>query len=158
MRRARLFWILSLMLGLGVQLAAAQSYPSRPVRLIAPSSPGSGVDIVARIVGQKLSENLKQQVLIDNRAGAGANLGAEIAAKAAPDGYTLFMGTPAHAINASLYRRLNYDIVKDFVPISLVTTGQYVLVVHPSLPVKNVKELIVITVVISTMLFEAMYT
>ena len=111
---------------LGAQLAPAQSYPSRPIRLIAPSSPGSGVDIVARIVGQKLSENLKQQVVIDNRAGAGANLGAEIAAKAAPDGYTLFMGTPAHAINTSLYRRLNYDIVKDFAPISLVTSGQYV--------------------------------
>ncbi|HSN40326.1 MAG TPA: tripartite tricarboxylate transporter substrate binding protein [Burkholderiales bacterium] len=125
-----------------VLAAGAQSYPVRPIRLIAPSSPGSGVDIVARIVGQKLSENLKQQILIENRAGAGANLGAEIAAKAAPDGYTLFMGTPAHAINMSLYHRLNYDIVKDFIPISLVTTGQYVLVVHPSLPAKNVKGLI----------------
>ena len=134
--------ILALVLMLGAQLAPAQSYPSRPIRLIAPSSPGSGVDIVARIVGQKLSENLKQQVVIDNRAGAGANLGAEIAAKAAPDGYTLFMGTPAHAINTSLYRRLNYDIVKDFAPISMVTSGQYVLVVHPSLPEKTVKELI----------------
>jgi len=134
--------ILALALMFGAQVAPAQSYPSRPIRLIAPSSPGSGVDIVARIVGQKLSENLKQQVVIDNRAGAGANLGAEIAAKAAPDGYTLFMGTPAHAINTSLYRRLNYDIVKDFAPISLVTSGQYVLVVHPSLPARNVKELI----------------
>lgn len=126
----------------GVLLAGAQSYPTKPVRLIAPSSPGSGVDIVARIVAQKLSESLGQQVVVDNRAGAGANLGAEIAAKAAPDGYTLFMGTPAHAINAGLYRRLNYDIVKDFAPISLVTTGQYVLVVNPSLPAKNVKDLI----------------
>jgi len=142
MFHACLIRILALALMLGAQLAPAQSYPSRPIRLIAPSSPGSGVDIVARIVGQKLSENLKQQVVIDNRAGAGANLGAEIAAKAAPDGYTLFMGTPAHAINTSLYRRLNYDIVKDFSPISLVTTGQYVLVAHPSLPVRNVKELI----------------
>ena len=141
MERVTLPRIFALLL-FGVQVAAAQSYPSRPVRLIAPSSPGSGVDIVARIVGQKLSENLKQQVVIDNRAGAGANLGAEIAARAAPDGYTLFMGTPAHAINTSLYRRLNYDIVKDFSPISLVTTGQYVLVAHPSLPVRNVKELI----------------
>lgn len=142
MFHAYLVRILALALMLGAQSAVAQSYPSRPIRLIAPSSPGSGVDIVARIVGQKLSENLKQQVVIDNRAGAGANLGAEIAAKAAPDGYTLFMGTPAHAINTSLYRRLNYDIVKDFAPISLVTSGQYVLVVHPSLPARNVKELI----------------
>ncbi len=134
--------LLGVFLSCPVLAAGAQSYPVRPVRLIAPSSPGSGVDIVARIVGQKLSENLKQQVVIENRAGAGANLGAEIAAKATPDGYTLFMGTPAHAINTSLYRRLNYDIVKDFIPISLVTTGQYVLVVHPSLPAKNVKELI----------------
>lgn len=142
MVRVSLPRIFVLLLVFGVQGAAAQSYPSRPIRLIAPSSPGSGVDIVARIVGQKLSENLKQQVVIDNRAGAGANLGAEIAAKATPDGYTLFMGTPAHAINTSLYRRLNYDIVKDFSPISLVTSGQYVLVVHPSLPARNVKELI----------------
>ena len=126
----------------GILPAGAQSYPTKPVRLIAPSSPGSGVDIVARIVAQKLSESLGQQVVVDNRAGAGANLGAEIAAKAAPDGYTLFMGTPAHAINAGLYRRLNYDIVKDFAPISLVTTGQYVLVANPSLPAKNVKDLI----------------
>jgi len=142
MSHARLTLIIALLLAPGVQPAAAQSYPSRPVRLITPSSPGSGVDIVARIVGQKLSENLKQQVVIDNRAGAGANLGAEIAAKAAPDGYTLFMGTPAHAINPGLYRRLNYDIVRDFAPISLVTTGQYVLVVHPSVPAKIVKDLI----------------
>ena len=134
--------LLGMFLSCPVLAAGAQSYPVRPIRLIAPSSPGSGVDIVARIVGQKLSENLKQQILIENRAGAGANLGAEIAAKAAPDGYTLFMGTPAHAINMSLYHRLNYDIVKDFIPISLVTTGQYVLVVHPSLPAKNVKGLI----------------
>jgi len=79
---------------------------------------------------------------VDNRAGAGANLGAEIAAKAPPDGYTLFMGTPAHAINASMYSGLHYDIVRDFAPVSLVTTGQYVLIVHPSVPARTVKELI----------------
>lgn len=131
-----------LALELGVAGASAQNYPARSIRMITPSSPGSGVDIVARIVGQKLSEALGQQVVIDNRAGAGANLGAEIAAKAPPDGYTLFMGTPAHAINSSLYSRLNYDLVRDFAPVSLVTTGQYILVVHPALPVKTVRDLI----------------
>jgi tripartite-type tricarboxylate transporter receptor subunit TctC len=128
--------------GLLLQSASAQSYPAKPVRLIAASSPGSAVDIVARIVAQKLTEQLGQQMIVDNRAGAGGNLGAEVAAKAAPDGYTLFMGTPAHAINTGLYRKLNYDLTRDFAPVSLVTTGQYVIVVHPSLPVKSVKELI----------------
>src|SRR5262249_9868069 len=90
----------------------------------------------------KLSAGLGQQIIVDNRVGAGGNLGAEIAAKAPPDGYTLFMGTPAHAINSSLYSGLNYDLVRDFAPISLVTTGQYVVLVHPSVPARNVKELI----------------
>ena len=120
----------------------AQPYPVKPVRMIAASSPGSAVDIVARIVAQKLGEQIGQQVIIDNRAGAGGNLGAELAAKAPPDGYTLFMGTPAHAINTGLYRKLNYDLVRDFAPISQVTSGQYVIVAHPSLPVKSVSELI----------------
>ena len=122
--------------------AHAQAYPAKPVRMIAASSPGSAVDIVARIVAQKLGEQVGQQVIVDNRAGAGGNLGAEIAAKAAPDGYTVFMGTPAHAINTGLYRKLNYDLVRDFSPVSQVTTGQYVVVVHPSLPVKSIKELV----------------
>ena len=122
--------------------ASAQSYPAKPVRMIAASSPGSAVDIVARIVAQKLGDQIGQQVIVDNRAGAGGNLGAELAAKAAPDGYTLFMGTPAHAINTGLYRKLNYDLVRDFAPVSQVTSGQYVVVVHPSLPVKSIKELI----------------
>ena len=122
--------------------ARAQAYPAKPVRMIAASSPGSAVDIVARIVAQKLGDQVGQQVIVDNRAGAGGNLGAEIAAKAAPDGYTLFMGTPAHAINTGLYRKLNYDLVRDFAPVSQVTTGQYAIVVHPSLPVKSIKELI----------------
>jgi tripartite-type tricarboxylate transporter receptor subunit TctC len=122
--------------------AGAQQYPTRAVRLIVASSPGSGVDIVSRIVAQKLSAGLGQQVIVDNRAGAGANLGAEIAAKAPPDGYTLFMGTPAHAINVSMYSGLNYDIIRDFTPVSLVSTGQYVVIVHPSVPVQSVKALI----------------
>jgi len=124
--------------------ASAQQYPTRAVRLIVASSPGSGVDIVSRIVAQKLSAGLGQQVIVDNRAGAGANLGAEIAAKAPPDGYTLLMGTPAHAINVSMYSGLNYDIIRDFTPVSLVSTGQYVVIVHPSVPARTVKELIVL--------------
>jgi tripartite-type tricarboxylate transporter receptor subunit TctC len=123
-------------------VASGQSYPTKPVRMIAASSPGSAVDIVARIVAQKLGEQLGQQVVVDNRAGAGGNLGAELAAKAASDGYTLFMGTPAHAINTGLYRKLNYDLLRDFAPVSQVTSGQYVVIVHPSLPVKSIKELI----------------
>jgi len=122
--------------------ASAQQYPTRAVRLIVASSPGSGVDIVSRIVAQKLAAGLGQQVIVDNRAGAGANLGAEIAAKAPADGYTLFMGTPAHAINVSMYSGLNYDIIRDFAPVSLVSTGQYVVIVHPSVPVQSVKALI----------------
>jgi len=122
--------------------ALGQAYPTKPVRMIAASSPGSAVDIVARIVAQKLGEQLGQQVVVDNRAGAGGNLGAELAAKAAPDGYTLFMGTPAHAINTGLYRKLNYDLIRDFSPVTQVTSGQYVVVVHPSLPAKSIRELI----------------
>ncbi len=119
-----------------------QQYPTRAVRLIVASSPGSGVDIVSRIVGQKLTVGLGQQVIVDNRPGAGANLGAEIAAKSPPDGYTVFMGTPAHAINASLFSGLSYDILRDFVPVSLVSTGQYIVIVHPSVPARTIRELI----------------
>src|SRR3954466_9966666 len=122
--------------------ANGQAYPTKPVRMIAASSPGSAVDIVARIVAQKLGEQLGQQVVVDNRAGAGGNLGAELAAKAPPDGYTLFMGTPAHAINTGLYRKLNYDLTRDFAPVSQVTNGAYVVVVHPSLPVRSIRDLI----------------
>ena len=133
------------LLGFGTLVHAqqsAQQYPARAVRLITPSSPGSGVDIVARVVAQKLSAGLGQQVIVDNRAGAGGNIGAELAAKAPPDGYTLFMGTPAHAINSSLYSGLNYDLVRDFAPVSIVSTGQYVVVTHPSVPARTIKELI----------------
>jgi tripartite-type tricarboxylate transporter receptor subunit TctC len=137
--------VAALVTGMVQQHATAQAYPSKPVRLIAASSPGSAVDIVGRIVAQKLGERLGQQVVLDNRAGAGGNLGAEVAAKAAPDGYTLFMGTPAQTINSGLYRSLNYDLVRDFAPVSLVTTGHYSIVVHPSLPVKSVRELIALT-------------
>jgi len=127
----------------GILPVMAQSYPSKAVRLVVASSPGSGVDIVARLVSPKLAEALGQQVIVDNRAGAGGNLGAAFAARAAPDGYTLFLATPAHAISGSVPgAKSGYDMVRDFVPISLLTTGHYILVVHPSVPAKTAKELI----------------
>ncbi len=122
-------------------LAVAQSYPTKPVRLIVPYASGN-TDTTARIFGQKLGERLGQQVVIDNRPGAGANIGAEIAARAAPDGYVLFYASLSHVINASLYRKLGYDLVKDFAPIALLISSPYILTVHPSVPARSVKELI----------------
>jgi tripartite-type tricarboxylate transporter receptor subunit TctC len=122
--------------------AAAQTYPVKPVRVVVASSPGSGVDILARLIAPKLTESLTQQVIVENRAGAGGNLGASFASRAAPDGYTLFMATPAHAINSSLYTNAGYDLLRDFAPISLLTTGHYMLVLHPTVPAKSVKDFI----------------
>ena len=123
--------------------ACAQAYPAKPIRLIVPFTPAGSTDIFARIVGQKLSESLKQQVIIENRPGAGGSIGAEFAAKAAPDGYTLLMGhIGTLAINPALYPKLPYDAVKSFAPVSLVVTVANVLVVHPALPVNNVGEFI----------------
>lgn len=123
-------------------LASGQTYPSKPVRLVVASSPGSGVDILARLVAPKLAEVLAQQAIVDNRAGAGGNLGAAFAARSAPDGYTLFMATPAHAISSSMPGKPGYDLMRDLAPVSLLTTGHYMLVVHVSVPAKSVKELI----------------
>lgn len=121
---------------------SAQEYPVKSLQIIVPYAPGGGADFVARILGQKLSASFGQQVIIDNRPGAGGNIGAAIAAKAAPDGYTLVLATNTHAINASLFSKVPYDLVKDFAPITLVNTQPLVLVVHPSLPVRSVKELV----------------
>lgn len=124
-------------------LAAAHAqYPTRPIRLIVPFAAGSGNDTVARFIQPQLSAALGQQVVIDNRAGAAGNLGAEVAAKAPPDGYTVMMGNIAHPISVTLYSRLGYDFVKDFAPVTLLASGSFTLAVHPSLPVKSVKELI----------------
>ena len=122
--------------------AVAQDYPSRPVRIVVPFPAGGTTDIIGRIVGQRLTRDWKQQVLIDNRPGGGANIGAELAMRAAPDGYTLFMASTAHSINATLYPKLPYDPVKDFTAISMMADTAQVLVVHPSLPVKDVRGLI----------------
>src|SRR5512141_3088564 len=120
----------------GVMPVAAQTYPTKSVRLIVPYPPGGGTDTLARVLGQKLAEGLGQQVVIDNRPGAGANIGVELASKAPADGYTLLMAAISNAISASLYSKLNYDLIRDFAPITLLATTPHVLVVHPSLPVK----------------------
>ena len=123
--------------------ASAQSYPVKQIRFVVPFPPGGPADILARTLGQSLAETWAQQVVIDNRAGAGGNIGAEIVAKAPPDGYTMLMGfVGTHAINSSLYRTLPFDAVKDFEPVALVAVVTIILVVHPSVPVKTVKELI----------------
>ena len=114
----------------------------KPVRVIVGFPPGSGVDITARVIGQKLGEAYGQQFLIDNRVGAGSSIGAAFAAKAAPDGYTIFLGTVANAINATLYPKLPFDFARDFAPVALTTSAANVLVVHPSVPARSVAELI----------------
>ena len=130
---------------LALAAAAAQaqpSWPARPIRIVVPSAPGGGADITARIIAPKLSEQLGQQVVVENRAGAGTMIGGEVVARAAPDGYTLLMGISTLAINPAMYRKVPYDALKDFAPISQVVSLPNLLVTHPSLPVKTVKELI----------------
>jgi tripartite-type tricarboxylate transporter receptor subunit TctC len=122
--------------------AASENYPSKPVRIIVPYPPGGGVDAVARLVSSKLSERIGQQIVIDNRGGAGGNIGTELASRSVADGYTLVMGAAALAINVSLYKKLPFDPLKDFAPISLLASTPNIVAVHPSLPVKSVKELI----------------
>ena len=122
---------------------AAQGYPSKPIRLIVPFPPGGATDILGRIIGQKLGESLGQQVVVENRPGANGTIGAELAAKAAPDGYTLLIGQAGNlTINVTLQGKLPYDPVKDFAPVTLVASTPNLLVVHPSLPVRSVKDLI----------------
>lgn len=132
----------SVALALGSSGALAQGYPNQLIRLIVPYAAGGGVDMAARLIAPKLSENLGQSVVIDNRGGAGGNIGTELAAKADPNGYTLVMGAAALAINVSLYRKLPFDPLKDFVPISLVAATPNILAVHPAVPAKSARELI----------------
>jgi tripartite-type tricarboxylate transporter receptor subunit TctC len=129
----------------GISAAAdkGNAYPTKPVRLIVPLTAGGPTDILARIVAIPLAEPLGQQVIVDNRPGAGGNIGADIAAKSPPDGYTLFMGTSGPlAINSSLYSKLPFDPIRDFAPIVLVASAPFVVIVHPSVAANNVKELI----------------
>src|SRR3954465_7963705 len=120
----------------------AQSYPTRTVRIVVPYAPGGNTDFTARVTATKLTEVFGQQVVVENRAGGATNIGSDLVAKATPDGYTLLMGGASNAINMSLYPKLPYDTLRDFAPISLCVKGANVLAVHPSLPVKTVKELI----------------
>lgn len=123
--------------------ALAQSYPSRPINLVVPFPAGSTTDLVGRILADELSKAVGQSVVIDNRGGAGGSVGSEAVARAAPDGYTLLMGTiGTHSINPAVYAKINYDPIKDFSPIIQFGTAPNVLVVHPDLPVKSVKDLI----------------
>jgi tripartite-type tricarboxylate transporter receptor subunit TctC len=145
MRTTRGWIVATLLLAASVQPLPAQEYPEKTIRLIVPYTPGGTADMLARTIGQKLSASMGQQVIVDNRPGAGGNIGADLAAKAAPDGYTLLVGTVAtHAINPSLYPNMPYNAEKDFAPIILMVTLPNVLVVNPSLPVHSVKELIAI--------------
>jgi tripartite-type tricarboxylate transporter receptor subunit TctC len=123
--------------------ALAQSFPAKPIRLIAPFSAGGALDLIARAVGQKLSDAVGRPVIVDNRAGASGAIGSEVVAKSAPDGYTLLLGaTTTHGINPALNSRLPYDPVRDFTPISLVATIPHVLVVHPGVAAKTLPEFI----------------
>jgi len=134
--------VVALLLGLAAP-ASAQAYPTKPIRLIIPFPPGGSTDILGRAVAQKLSEAWGQQVIVDNRGGAGGTIGADLAAKAPSDGYTLMMGhIGTLAVNVSLYSKLSYDPVRDFTPVCMVALVPNVLVVNPSLPIKTVAELI----------------
>ncbi len=122
--------------------AIAQSYPAKPVRIVVGLAPGGGTDIVARMVGQRLSAAIGQQVIIDNRPGASGNIAAEIVAKAPADGYTLIVVTASHAINPSLFSKMGYDPIKDFSAVTQLTEQPYLFVVNPSVPAKSVKEFV----------------
>lgn len=142
--RLKLQHVLSaLLVGALTPAAFAQSYPAKPIRLIVPLAPGGGGDIVARIIGQKVSEPLGQAVIVDNRPGGSTIIGTELVARSAPDGYTLVMATSSHGINPSLYK-LPFDPIKDFTPVSFFATSPMMLTVHPNVPAKTVKDLIAI--------------
>ncbi len=140
MRTSRFAATLALVFFAGVCAAA---YPDRPIRLVVPVAPGGAVDVVGRITGQKLSALLGQNVVIDNRAGANYIIGSEIVARSAPDGYTLLFTAGAHTINPAVYRKLPYDTLRDFAPISRIANSSgLVIVVHPSFPARSLQELI----------------
>jgi tripartite-type tricarboxylate transporter receptor subunit TctC len=136
--------VLDLMLGsvFVSSVDAADNFPQRPVRMVVPYAAGGGADIVGRLIAQRLGESWAQQVVVDNRAGASGNIGTEIAARSPADGYTLLLVGPNHTVNVSLYSKLAFDPVKDFAPVSLVTSAPYLLVVNAALPIKSVKDLI----------------
>lgn len=122
--------------------AHAQTYPAKSVRLIVPYAPGGGVDIVARALGQELTKRLGQQIVIENKTGAGGNIGSDAVAKATPDGYTVLIASPANAVNPSLYAKMPFNPVRDLTPVALIATVPTILLASPTLPVKTVKELV----------------
>lgn len=142
MKSIAYIYLASATLGALAATAGAQSYPTRTVRMLVPFSAGGAADVPGRIMTQRLSDALGQQIVVENRPGAGSTIGAEAAAKAPPDGYTLFMISNTHFVAAGLYKKLAYDPLNDFSPVTQVTSAQNLLVVHPSLPVKTVKDLI----------------
>jgi len=122
-------------------LASAQTYPAKPIRMIVPYAPGGGVDIIARATAQEMTRRLSQQVIVENRTGAGGNVGSDAAAKSAPDGYTLLMASPANTINPSLYAKMPYDPMRDLAAVALIASVPAVLLANRSLPVKDAKQL-----------------
>jgi len=135
------FAFLGVLMGLAFS-SAAQDYPTRAVRVIDPFSPGGATDVLARVVGQKLSERLGQPFVVENRGGGGGHIGADLVVKSPPNGYTLLVAGVPHAIGMTLYRKLPYDMAKDLTPVTQMATFPSLIVVHPSLPVKSVKELL----------------
>jgi tripartite-type tricarboxylate transporter receptor subunit TctC len=122
--------------------ASAQAYPAKSIRVIVPFAPGGGTDILTRVISPKLGDALGQQIVVDNRAGAGSTIGSELVVKAAPDGYTLLMVDTSFTTNPSLYSKLPYDSARDFTPVSLLASAPVILIVHPSVPVRTVKEFV----------------
>jgi len=137
--------LVCLMCGFATLASAQAQYPARTIRFIVPFPPGGGTDTMGRAIATRLGEALGQQVVVDNRGGGGANIGAELAAHSPADGYTLFLLTGTHTVNATLYRNLGYNVAKDFSPVTKLGGTAYVVVVHPSIPVKSVRELIALT-------------
>lgn len=134
--------VLSLLLPAGSHIAFAQGYPTKAIRVVVPYAPGGGSDVISRILAQRVSASLGRQIVIDNRAGANGIVGTEIVAQAPADGYTLLFVSSPHAVNPSMYRKLPFDTLKDFAPISEVGTTPFILVVHSSLPVRTVREFV----------------
>jgi tripartite-type tricarboxylate transporter receptor subunit TctC len=134
--------LVALSASIPLETAHAQGYPAKPVRMVVPFAPGGGTDVIARRLAAAMTESLKRQVIVDNRGGANGIIGTDIVAHSAPDGYTLLFVSSPHSVNPSLYAKLPYDTLRDFAPVSMAATSPYVLVIHPSLPAANVKELV----------------
>jgi tripartite-type tricarboxylate transporter receptor subunit TctC len=141
MTRTLMLIVLAAIVSWSASASAQQAYPTKPIRMISPFAPGGGNDILCRTIAQKLTDSVKQHIIVENRPGANGIIGTEAAARSAPDGYTIVLIPSGHAVNASLHRKLPYDSIKDFAPITLVGSSPLILAVHPSVPARNVKEL-----------------